>query len=103
MITRLANAFGLKVPIIQAPMAFVAGGALAAAVSRAGGLGLIGGGYGDADLIEDQFDIADDAPVGLGLIPFVLDDEPALLDHVLARSPRSLKSCGTPRSSRQIH
>ena len=61
-----------------------------AAVSRAGGLGLIGGGYGDADWIEDQFDIAGDAPVGLGLISFVLDDQPALLDQVLARSPRAL-------------
>ncbi len=87
---RLTDAFGLKVPIVQAPMAFVAGGALAAAVSRAGGLGLIGGGYGDADWIEDQFDIAGDAPVGLGLISFVLDDQPALLDQILARSPRAL-------------
>lgn len=90
MRTRLTDAFGLKVPIIQAPMAFVAGGALAAAVSRAGGLGLIGGGYGDADWIEDQFDIAGDAPVGLGLISFVLDDQPALLEQVLARGPRAL-------------
>ncbi|QDY71370.1 NAD(P)H-dependent flavin oxidoreductase [Qingshengfaniella alkalisoli] len=90
MRTRLTDAFGLKVPIIQAPMAFVAGGTLAAAVSLAGGLGLIGGGYGDADWIEEQFDIAGDAPVGLGLISFVLDDQPALLDRVLARSPRAL-------------
>ena len=45
--TSLSTHLGLKVPLISAPMAGVAGGDLAAAVSRAGGLGLIGGGYGD--------------------------------------------------------
>jgi hypothetical protein len=43
--TRLTERFGIRHPIVCAPMASVAGGALAAAVSRAGGLGLVGGGY----------------------------------------------------------
>ena len=42
--TRLTERLGLTHPIVSAPMAHVAGGALAAAVSRAGGLGMIGGG-----------------------------------------------------------
>lgn len=46
--TRLTQRFGLTHPILSAPMAGAGGGALAAAVTRAGGLGLIGGGYGDA-------------------------------------------------------
>ena len=46
---RLTDALDIRHPIISAPMAFVGGGALAAAVSRAGGLGLIGGGYGDPE------------------------------------------------------
>ena len=46
--TRLTRNLRLRHPIVLAPMAFAAGGALAAAVSRAGGLGLIGGGYGDS-------------------------------------------------------
>ena len=33
---------GLQVPVVNAPMGGAAGGALAAAVSRAGGLGMIG-------------------------------------------------------------
>ena len=45
--TRLTERFGLEAPIVSAPMAFASGGRLAAAVSAAGGLGLIGGGYGD--------------------------------------------------------
>jgi nitronate monooxygenase len=50
--TRLTERFGLSHPIISAPMAFAAGGRLAAAVSNAGGLGLIGGGYGDVVWLE---------------------------------------------------
>ncbi|MET0400820.1 MAG: nitronate monooxygenase [Cystobacter sp.] len=41
--TRLARQYGLEVPIISAGMAFVAGPPLAAAVSNAGGLGMLGG------------------------------------------------------------
>ncbi|MGB6468414.1 MAG: nitronate monooxygenase, partial [Xanthobacteraceae bacterium] len=41
--TRLNDLLGIEHPVISAPMAFAAGGALAAAVSGAGGLGLIGG------------------------------------------------------------
>ena len=56
--TRLTERFNLVYPIIQAPMAVAAGGALAASVSRAGGLGLIGGGYGDAGWLTEQFNLA---------------------------------------------
>jgi len=38
----LTDRFDLQVPVVSAPMAFVSGGELAAAVSAAGGLGLIG-------------------------------------------------------------
>ncbi|MGH8148326.1 MAG: nitronate monooxygenase, partial [Rhodanobacteraceae bacterium] len=47
--TRLTEIFGLRHPLVLAPMAGVAGGRLAAAVTNAGGLGLVGGGYGDLD------------------------------------------------------
>jgi Nitronate monooxygenase len=43
--TRLTELFCIKHPILCAPMAFVTGGELAAAVSRAGGLGIVGGSY----------------------------------------------------------
>jgi NAD(P)H-dependent flavin oxidoreductase YrpB (nitropropane dioxygenase family) len=36
---RLTDTLGIRHPIISAPMAFVGGGELAAAVTRAGGLG----------------------------------------------------------------
>ena len=88
--TRLTERFDLRHPVIGAPMAFAGGGALAAAVSRAGGLGLIGGGYCDADWIEAQCAAAADQPVGIGFITWALAQNPALLRVALARNPRAV-------------
>ena len=41
--TRLCDLLGINHPILHAPMGGTAVGALAAAVSNAGGLGMIGG------------------------------------------------------------
>jgi nitronate monooxygenase len=96
--TRLTERFGLIHPVILAPMAFAAGGRLAAAVSRAGGLGLIGGGYGDRRWIDAQFDEAAEAAVGCGFITWSVARAPDLLDHVLAHRPRAIMlSFGDPR------
>ncbi len=52
-----SDLFGLRCPVASAPMAGVAGGALAAAVSTSGGLGLVGGGYAtDLDWLAYQLD-----------------------------------------------
>jgi nitronate monooxygenase len=96
--TRLTERLGLVHPVILAPMAFAAGGRLAAAVSGAGGLGLIGGGYGDRGWIDAQFDEAGDADVGCGFITWSLARAPDLLDHVLGRRARAVMlSFGDPR------
>lgn len=95
--TRLTRALGLEHPVILAPMAGVAGGALAAAVSRAGGLGLIGGGYGDDTWIGEQFAAAGNQPVGVGFITWKLAGSPDLLGRVLERRPRAVMlSFGDP-------
>ncbi|MCP4767546.1 MAG: hypothetical protein GY875_14870 [Gammaproteobacteria bacterium] len=70
--TRLTEKLGIEHPVIQAPMAIAAGGQLAAAVSSAGGLGLIGGGYGDADWLAQQFDAAGGQRIDCGLITWSL-------------------------------
>jgi len=88
--TRLTEALGIEHPIISAPMAFAAGGKLAAAVTAAGGLGLIGGGYGDAEWLERQFSEAGNARVGCGFITWSLAKRPELLDRVLARLPAAV-------------
>jgi nitronate monooxygenase len=79
MQTRLTRALSIEHPIISAPMAFAAGGRLAAAVSEAGGLGLIGGGYGDADWLAHEFAAAGKARVGCGSITWSLAKNPDLL------------------------
>jgi nitronate monooxygenase len=69
-------------------MAGIAGGALAAAVTRAGGLGFIGGGYGDWSWIEEQLDIAAGVAVGVGVITWALRDRPGLVERLVRRGVR---------------
>ncbi|WP_454282598.1 NAD(P)H-dependent flavin oxidoreductase [Roseovarius sp. MBR-79] len=90
MKTRLTESFDLTHPILSAPMAFAAGGALAAAVSHAGGLGLIGGGYGDAGWLEQELASAGNARVGCGFITWKMAENPQVLDQVLAHAPAAL-------------
>ena len=63
--TAVTRLLGIEHPILLAPMGGVAGGALAGAVSAAGGLGLIGAGYADPALgwgseewVRGEFDAA---------------------------------------------
>jgi nitronate monooxygenase len=102
--TRLTRALGIAHPIISAPMAFAAGGRLAAAVSGAGALGLIGGGYGDKDWLEAEFRNSGNATVGCGFITWSLKKQPQLLDTALAHSPRAIfLSFGDPEPfARQV-
>lgn len=96
--TRLTRALDLRHPVVSAPMAFAGGGALAAAVSRAGGLGLIGGGYGDPAWLEEQFAAAAGARVGVGFITWSLRKSPSLLTDVLRHRPAAVMlSFGDPR------
>lgn len=98
MQTRFTERFQLKYPIACAPMAMVSGGRLAGAVSRAGGLGLIGGGYGNAEWLAQEHALAGDAPVGGGLITWMLDKNPDVLDAALSHEPKAfMLSFGDPR------
>ncbi|RQD73068.1 MAG: enoyl-[acyl-carrier-protein] reductase FabK, partial [Halanaerobium sp. MSAO_Bac5] len=54
--TELCDILEIESPIIQGGMAWVATGELAAAVSQAGGLGVIGAGNAPADVIEKEID-----------------------------------------------
>jgi len=101
--TDLTRLLGIKHPIISAPMAFAAGGKLAAAVTNAGGLGLIGGAYGDPTWIREQFSAAGNTPVGCGFITWnlttALESNPGLLNDILERKPKALfLSFGDPQA-----
>ena len=96
--TRLTRSLHLRHPIVSAPMAFAGGRTLAAAVTRAGGLGLIGGGYGDPTWLEQQFETAGGERVGVGFITWSLRKSPSLLTDVLRHRPAAVMlSFGDPR------
>jgi nitronate monooxygenase len=84
--TWLTRTLGIDVPLLQAPMARVSEGPLAAAVSRAGALGMVGVGAktSPADITE-QARVAASAgrPFGIGLMAWALEHNPAQLDAVL--------------------
>lgn len=75
--TKLCEILGIKYPILQGGMAWVATGELAAAVSNGGGLGIIGAGNSPAEVVKRNIDIArslTDKPFGVNamlLSPFV--------------------------------
>jgi nitronate monooxygenase len=69
--TRLCDLLGIDHPIISAPMAGTAGAGLAAAVSAAGGFGLIGGSGGGPDWLRAEIRAVrahTDRPFGVGFI-----------------------------------
>jgi nitronate monooxygenase len=88
--TRLTEKLGIRHPVLLAPMGGTSGGALAAAVSAAGGLGLIGGGYSDPEWIEREFAAAGNHRVGCGFITWALAKRPEALDRALAHSPAAI-------------
>ncbi len=88
--TALTSLLDIEHPILLAPMAGVAGGALASAVTRAGGLGIVGGGYGDKDWLGRQLLDAGNAPVGVGFITWSLRNNPSLLDLALSHRPKAM-------------
>lgn len=94
--TALTRLLGITHPIILAPMGGVAGGKLAAAVSQAGGLGIIGGGYGNAKAgyggtvwMEEQFRAAGNAQIGVGYITWSLALFPELFDQAMEHAPKA--------------
>lgn len=95
IVTRFTEMFGLRYPVMSAPMALHSGGRLAAAVSGAGGLGSFGGVHPargpewiDAEiaLIRDTTD----APFAVGFITPFLGFTEALFDATLARRPAAI-------------
>jgi nitronate monooxygenase len=98
--TALTSLLGIKHPILLAPMDLVSGAGLAAAVSEAGGFGILGGGYGEKAWLERETARLKTcaAPFGIGFITWSLAKWPELLDIALDAAPRAIMlSFGDPR------
>jgi nitronate monooxygenase len=83
--TRICDLLGIEHPIISAPMAGSAGAALAAAVSEAGGLGMLGGSFEQPDWLREQIALVrerTDKPFGVGFVTSS-PDTPALMEIAL--------------------
>lgn len=88
--TFLTDDWSLRHPIISAPMAGVAGGRLARAVSEAGGLGMIGvGSRAATDFIRQEATVAGEggARFGIGLMAWAIEDRPELLTTTIEVEP----------------
>src|SRR5260221_8453946 len=95
--TALTRLLGIQHPILLAPMGSAAGGKLAAAVTHAGGLGMLGSGYADEKAIRHELSEAGNAKVGIGFITWALDKNPAALDVALDAKPAAVMlSFGDP-------
>ena len=95
---RVTQCLNIEHPVLLAPMDLVSGGRLAASVSQAGGLGLLGGGYGDGAWLDQEWARAGNARIGCGFITWSLARQPGLLDRVLAHQPAAVMlSFGDPR------
>lgn len=71
MNTKITELLGIKYPILQGGMAWIAESGLAAAVSNAGGAGIIAGGSAPAELIREEIHKAKaltDKPFGINIM-----------------------------------
>lgn len=96
--TAFTELFGVQHPIALAPMGGSAGGALAAAVSRGGGLGLLGAGNGDRDWLARELPIVAEGtgkPWGVGFLTWAIDV--GAVERALEHNPRAVMlSFGDP-------
>ncbi|PYT70583.1 MAG: oxidoreductase [Acidobacteria bacterium] len=107
--TRLTEQWGIRHPVLCAPMALIAGGRLVAAVSDAGGLGILGGGYagalgGEPDL-EKELALVRGRKFGVGFITWALERASQALEAALKHSPYCVfLSFGEPKPyAKRIH
>jgi nitronate monooxygenase len=89
--TPLTELLGVEVPLISAPMTPQAGGRLARAVSEAGAFGMLGIEETDtAEGIAVELAILQSGapvPFGIGLVSWVIDRRPELLDIAVEARP----------------
>lgn len=97
---RITDLFKIKYPIIQAGMVWVSGYKLAAAVSNAGGLGLIGAGSMYPNVLREHIQKckkATDKPFGVN-IPLFYPDLKEILEIILEENVKIVfTSAGNPK------
>jgi enoyl-[acyl-carrier protein] reductase II len=97
--TRVTELLGVRYPIVQAPMGWIARAQLASAVSEAGGLGIIETSSGDLPAVRDEIrkmrDLTD-KPFGVNIAQLFVRD-PSIVEFVVEQGVRFVTtSAGDP-------
>ena len=97
---RVTRLLGVRYPIIQAPMGWIARAQLASAVSNAGALGIIETSSGELDAVRDEIrkmkDLTD-KPFGVNIAQLFVRD-PSIVEFVVDQGVRFVTtSAGDPR------
>jgi len=97
---RITRLLGVRYPIVQAPMGWIARAQLASAVSNAGGLGIIETSSGELDVVREEIrkmrDLTDQ-PFGVNIAQLFVRD-PSIVEFVVAQGVRFVTtSAGDPR------
>ena len=97
---RVTELLGIDIPIIQAPMGWIARSPLASAVSNAGAMGIIETSSGELDIIREEIakmkDLTD-KPFGVNIAQAFVADPTVIIDFVIAQGVRFVStSAGSP-------
>jgi len=96
---RVTELLGVEIPILQAPMGWIARAQLASAVSNAGALGIIETSSGELDIVKDEIrkmhDLTD-KPFGVNIAQAFVRD-PGIVDFVVGEGVKFVTtSAGSP-------
>jgi enoyl-[acyl-carrier protein] reductase II len=98
--TRVSELLGVRYPIVQAPMGWIARSRLASAVSNAGGLGIIETSSGELEVVKDEIRKMRDLtehPFGVNIAQLFVRD-PGIVDFVVGQGVKFVTtSAGDPR------
>jgi len=96
---RVSRMLGVEIPIVQAPMGWIARAQLASAVSNAGGMGIIETSSGELDIVKEEIrkmrDLTD-KPFGVNIAQAFVRD-PNIVDFVVGEGVQFVTtSAGSP-------
>ncbi len=99
IVNRVTEMLGVEIPIVQAPMGWIARAQLASAVSNAGGLGIIETSSGELEAVRGEIRKMrelTDKPFGVNIAQLFVRD-PKIVDFVVAQGVRFVTtSAGDP-------
>ncbi len=97
---RVTELLGVDIPIVQAPMGWIARSALASAVSNAGAMGIIETSSGELDNIRREIAMMKDLtdrPFGVNIAQAFVADPTAIVDFAISQGVRFVTtSAGSP-------